>query len=89
MKQPKKACFFSHQECEYFPCHVTDRPEDFNCLFCYCPLYPLGEDCGGNYSYNAQGVKSCSQCIFPHERSNYSAILSRLPESAKIARKKD
>ncbi len=87
---PKKnACFFRHTECEYFPCHATDRPEDFNCLFCYCPLYVLGERCGGNYSYTANGVKDCSQCLFPHKRSNYSAIVSRFPEIAEIARKKD
>ena len=35
--------FFSHRECEYFPCHKGADPERFNCLFCYCPLYLLGE----------------------------------------------
>ena len=33
--------FFNHKECEYFPCHETAHPEEFNCLFCYCPLYTL------------------------------------------------
>ena len=75
---PKKAWFFCHIECEYFPCHATDRPEDFNCLFCYCPLYPLGERCGGNYSYTSDGIKNCNQCLFPHERHNYSEIVNRL-----------
>lgn len=88
-RQKKKAWFFRHTECEYFPCHATDRPEDFNCLFCYCPLYALGENCGGNYSYTAQGVKNCSQCLFPHERSNYSALMNRMAEIAELARKKD
>ena len=31
--------FFQHTACEFFPCHETAHPEDFNCLFCYCPLY--------------------------------------------------
>ena len=31
--------FFSHKQCEYFPCHKTDDPDNFNCLFCFCPLY--------------------------------------------------
>ena len=33
--------FFSNSKCEYFPCHSTNDPENFNCLFCYCPLYAL------------------------------------------------
>ena len=35
--------FFQHKECEYFPCHKTSNKENFNCLFCYCPLYALGD----------------------------------------------
>ena len=34
--------FYQNTQCEYFPCHKTAHPEDFNCLFCYCPLYALG-----------------------------------------------
>ena len=34
--------FFSHRECEYFPCHETDDMENFSCMFCYCPLYAMG-----------------------------------------------
>ena len=34
--------FFQHTACEFFPCHETAHPEDFNCLFCYCPLYRWG-----------------------------------------------
>ena len=30
--------FVQHTICEFFPCHATSHPEDFNCLFCYCPL---------------------------------------------------
>ena len=43
--------FFQHTACEFFPCHETAHPEDFNCLFCYCPLYALGDRCGGNFRY--------------------------------------
>ena len=38
--------YFSHRECEYFPCHPGADPENFNCLFCYCPLYALGDRYG-------------------------------------------
>ena len=34
--------FFQHRGCEYFPCHAGVAQEDFNCLFCLCPLYALG-----------------------------------------------
>ena len=43
--------YFSHRECEYFPCHPGADPDNFNCLFCYCPLYVLGADCGGSFTY--------------------------------------
>lgn len=33
--------YFAHRECEYFPCHAGADADDFNCLFCYCPLYAL------------------------------------------------
>ena len=48
--------FFRNVECEYFPCHKVDNKENFNCLFCYCPLYLL-EKCGGNFSFTDKGVK--------------------------------
>ena len=40
--EDKHYSFFSNRECEYFPCHKGADPENFNCLFCYCPLYALG-----------------------------------------------
>ena len=50
---------------------------DFNCLFCYCPLYPL-EDCGGNYSFTEKGVKDCSDCTLPHKSNNYQYVIEKL-----------
>ena len=55
--------FFQHTACEFFPCHETAHPEDFNCLFCYCPLYALGDRCGGNFRYIGDGIKDCSGCL--------------------------
>ena len=43
--------FFQNRACEYFPCHKGVADEDFNCLFCYCPLYLLGDECGGKRKY--------------------------------------
>ena len=33
----KEYSYFSHKKCEFFPCHKNADPDDFNCLFCYCP----------------------------------------------------
>ena len=72
-----KYSFFSHKECEFFPCHKGADPENFNCLFCYCPLYALGRECGGNFRYLDNGIKDCTNCLLPHSRKSYSLIVSR------------
>ena len=84
----KHYSFFQNRDCEYFPCHKTDHPEDFNCIFCYCPLYALGEDCGGGYRYTSGGFKDCSNCLIPHQRDNYGYITGRYAEVAELAKKK-
>ncbi len=66
--------FFSHKECEWFPCHNVKNPDDFNCLFCYCPLYCLDDKCGGNPTYTDRGIKDCSKCTLPHRRDAYEII---------------
>lgn len=70
--------FFQNCECEYFPCHEGVDPDKFSCLFCYCPLYALGEECGGNFVYTADGYKDCSRCMRPHIRENYNDICNKL-----------
>ena len=69
--------YFSHKKCEYFPCHKGADPENFNCLFCYCPLYVLEDKCGGNFCYTEKGRKDCTNCLFPHKRENYKAVIGR------------
>lgn len=82
--------FFSNKKCEYFPCHkVSDKiaEEDFNCLFCYCPLY-LKKRCPGNPVYlvtaNGEKIKDCSECTFPHRAANYGKVLECLMEKDEI-----
>lgn len=90
MEQEKKKehyRFFSHKDCEYFPCHATQQPEDFNCLFCYCPLYALGDKCGGNFTYLENGIKDCSRCLLPHKRDSYDYIIGKYPEILELVRK--
>ncbi len=70
--------YYCNKACEYYPCHAIPKDQPFNCLFCFCPLYPL-KDCGGEYQI-VQGKKDCSACLFPHKPENYSKILQRLKE---------
>ena len=79
--------YFKNTDCEYFPCHKVENEEYFNCLFCYCPLYTLGDKCGGNFTFNEKGIKDCSACTLPHSKKGYEYINSKFPELAEIARK--
>lgn len=79
--------FFQNKECEFFPCHETKHPETFNCLFCYCPLYALGEKCGGNYQYLNSGIKDCSKCMVPHGPNGYNYITSKYFEIMMLAKR--
>ena len=38
----KQYAVMQNRACEYFPCHGGVPEEEFNCLFCWCPLYTLG-----------------------------------------------
>lgn len=79
--------FFQNKECEFFPCHAGADPEGFSCLFCYCPLYALGDKCGGNFTYTEKGIKDCSRCLVPHCRENYGRICEKLGEVMELAKK--
>ncbi len=67
--------FFQNTECEFFPCHKTDK---INCLFCFCPLYHL--DCGGDFTLTEKGIKDCSNCLLPHSDLGYDYIVDKLKE---------
>lgn len=84
----KAYSFFCHKACEAFPCHKDIPLSDFNCLFCYCPLYFLGEDCGGDYVYLSGGIKDCSHCTFPHRRENYGEMMVRLQQAIRCKKEK-
>lgn len=81
---PNNYKYFKHTECEFFPCHQIENIESFNCLFCYCPLYTLGDKCGGNFKY-IKDIKDCSNCLIPHSKNGYDYIMSKWPEVSKIA----
>ena len=70
----KHFAFYTNKECEYYPCHPVPEGTEFNCLFCYCPLYMLGRKCGGNFTYLESGVKDSTECQVPHRRENTGII---------------
>ncbi len=85
--EDKHFAFMQNRKCEYFPCHKTGDLDNFNCLFCYCPLYALGDKCGGNFKLNEGGIKDCSDCLIPHRRKGYGYIVSKYPEIVALVKK--
>lgn len=73
--------YFKNEKCRYFPCHPGMPGDEFNCLFCFCPMNPY-EDCLGKPDYikrpGGKIVKDCSGCAFPHDPQNYRKIMEFL-----------
>lgn len=71
--------FVQNKKCEYFPCHEGIKEVAFNCLLCYCPLYCMKDQCGGNYEYTSKGIKSCSRCNIPHvSTEGYDQVMGKI-----------
>lgn len=73
--------FFSNRDCRYFPCHRlpdgTDFSDDFNCMFCFCPFYLLGDECEGNHFVSeTSGLKNCKNCHLPHLPEFYDKVIA-------------
>lgn len=73
--------FFQNRECKFFPCHEVQDEDDFNCLFCYCPLY-LDDNCIGSPEYiitrRGQRIKDCSSCLVVHRPEMYDKVIAHL-----------
>lgn len=73
--------YFENHDCRFYPCHGSDH---INCLFCYCPLY-LKDDCPGSYTWitakDGRKIKSCMDCMWPHEPENYEQIMKLLSKA--------
>lgn len=48
--------YFKNTDCKYFPCH-KGLSDDFNCLFCYCPMYSM-PNCPGSKTYIEKNGKN-------------------------------
>lgn len=81
--------FFQNRECEFFPCHEVQDEDDFNCLFCYCPLY-LDDNCIGSPEYiitgRGQQIKDCSSCLVVHRPEMYDKVIAHLRRQDEILR---
>lgn len=77
--------FTQNKDCPFFPCHDVEDEENFNCKYCYCPLYFL-EDCGSNYKILDNGVKDCSDCTFPHYADMVEVVGEYIEEYAENER---
>jgi len=60
-------------------CHDGVSEDDFNCLFCYCPLYAYS-DCGGSYITLEDGTKDCSRCTKNHDKHSWKFVVNKLRE---------
>ena len=79
---------FTNAECPYYPCHELPAGETFNCVFCYCPLYALGPECGGAFRYTEKGYKDCSHCTVMHRGSRgFDRVKKLFPKLAELARR--
>ena len=81
--------FFQNSACEYFPCHKCEDRENFSCLFCYCPLYALGGNCGGNFTYTKEGIKDFSNCMIPHRRENYDRVMEKMKAVIELVKRQE
>jgi Zn-finger protein len=67
--------YFRNTDCKYFPCHKVN-PDEFNCLFCFCPVYFA--ICPGTPEYiekDGTVYKNCADCEYPHIPENYDAVV--------------
>ena len=77
--------FFQHSQCEFFPCHKVKDEAEFNCLVCYCPLYALGDQCGGRFRYTEEGIKDCTDCTIPHSPGGYDYIMDSFSDIVELS----
>ena len=81
--------FYQNTDCRYFPCHGKEPGtgsvpvEDFNCLFCYCPLMHV-PNCGGNYTIMENGFKDCMKCTRNHDKDSWKFVISRLRDIMEV-----
>ncbi len=71
---------WSPEDCPYYPCHFPGQ----RCDFCYCPLYPCGDEELGQWVESSNGGKvwNCARCTMVHEPA-VADYLRKHPEASK------
>lgn len=66
------------EDCSYYPCHFEGQ----RCDYCYCPLYPCGDESLGQWSESSSGGKvwNCAACTLVHEPA-VAEYLKKHPEA--------
>ena len=73
--------YFQNSDCEYFPCHKINNTKNFNCLFCFCPLFYYCKN-------RINGIVKCEDCTLPHLENNYELVIFRINMHEHRTRKK-
>ncbi|ADP77971.1 precorrin-3 methyltransferase [Methanothermus fervidus DSM 2088] len=66
-------------ECEYYPCHFPYQ----NCMFCFCPFYPCGDQSTGGYWIKKKKVWSCENCFWIHKDEVVECIHKKIRKIVK------
>ena len=66
------------ERCPYYPCHFEGQ----RCDYCYCPLYPCGDESLGQWTGSVNGARvwNCSGCRMIHEPA-VADYLKKYPEA--------
>lgn len=62
--------------CSYYPCHFESQ----DCTFCFCPLYPCGNERLGEFVGSGQKVWSCVRCDVVHRPEIAKELLRMMRE---------
>ena len=76
--------YFKNTDCKYFPCH-KGLSDDFNCLFCYCPMYSM-PNCPGSKTYIEKNGKKIKVCGVVKDETGEPVIGATVMEKGKIGR---
>jgi adenosylcobinamide hydrolase len=68
------------ENCPYYPCHFAGQ----RCDFCYCPLYPCGDESLGQWVESSNGgeIWNCSRCTLLHA-PDIADYLKKYPDAQK------
>lgn len=61
--------FFENLGCKYYPCHSGIKKGEFNCLYCFCPIFVVCK---------RHSKSGCEFCKVPHDKGSYKFMMLEL-----------